>query len=102
MSVFNKKVQIVWNKTGYGDLLHNSPPESISAAETELNAKTAEMVSANKMADDTGVYDNGSTVTVNKKLSDSDAADEWIDFNTEFASKYGYTIVSSRVFSSTI
>ena len=102
MSVFTKKVQIVWNKVGYGELIHTTPPASVSAAEVELNAKTAEMVANNKMADETGVYENGGTITVNKKLSNSDAADEWLDFNTEFASKYGFTMISSKVFQSTI
>ena len=102
MSVYAKKVQIIWDKTGYGSLLHSEAPGSISAAEAEINAKTAEMIAAGEMSDDNGVYDNGTTVTVNKRVTDQAAADEWIAFNTGFAAKYGYTLISSKVFSSTI
>ena len=97
--MFTKKVIIRWQKDSYLDCGPNDRDGDQAPALAELDAKTASMVSEGKMSPDVFVGEKGSKLISTRFVTDQAAADEWISFINEFASKYGFVKTDTAVLS---
>ena len=95
--MFTKKVVIKWQRDSYLDCNQDDRETDQSAALAEIDAKTTTMIAEGKMSDNIVVDGSGSTIISIRRVTDQAAADEWIAFNNEFATKYGFVKISSEV-----
>ena len=97
--MFTKKVVIKWQRDSYINANPEDRTESDSAALAELDAKTAEMVAEGKMSPDVIVGGVGTTILSARLVTDQTAADEWISFIDEFATKHGFVKTNTVILS---
>jgi len=90
---YTKKVVTTWISDSYLQPVENNSSGPQATAWSELNAKVSEMEDAGKMSKDSITQvnvDEPYTISL-KWLIDQAAADEWIQFTEQFASKYNFT-----------
>lgn len=90
---FNHITTIVWDKNASLAGIYDS-----EEVKNEFDGKIAEMQKNLKMFMGTGTRVEGdNTVTLKRRFSDAESANEWIAFNQSLATRYNKTIVSSSV-----
>jgi hypothetical protein len=98
MTTYNKKTVIIWNKNNY---LINTVEVSVptnAEAMAEFNAKQDQMITLGKMDPDSmKVQIRDSELISIRKFLDAESAQEWVDFNNDFATKYNYIKISSAI-----
>jgi len=97
--MYTKKVIIKWQRDGYLDCGTADRDSDQSTALAELDAKTTEMVAEGKMSADAFAGGEGSKLISTRLFTDQAAADEWVAFNNEFATKYGFVKTDTVVLS---
>ena len=95
--MYTKKVITKWQRDSYPDCGTADRDGDQSAALAELDAKTTAMVAEGKMRENPVVAGSGTTISTIRYVTDQPAADEWISFIDEFATKYGFVKISSTV-----
>ena len=98
MSTFTKRSVIVWTKASYASMIGTPEDPASHSAFFEFDEKTQEFVNNDKMDDNGGTINfTEDTVISIKHFVDEAAAQEWIDFNKDLASKHNLVMVSSRI-----
>jgi hypothetical protein len=110
-----KTTVLVWNYDNYFPLTtpSDSDPEIIANGRSEMNAKIAEMIENNEMlveADMPPSSRSGVPLQVKtdftrtprkiityKYFTNILSAEEWVDFNIEFATKYNLELISHQI-----
>ena len=88
--MYTKKVIIKWQKDNYLDCGTADRETDQAVALAELDAKTTAMIGEGKMSEDISVYTKDSELVSTRLFVNQAAADEWVSFINEFATKYGF------------
>jgi hypothetical protein len=97
--MFTKKVVIKWQRDSYLDCGPTDREGDQATALAELDTKTASMMAEGKMSSDAIVGGEGSKLISTRLVTDQAAADEWVSFINEFATKYGFIKTDTVVLS---
>jgi len=100
MTTYNVKTVVVWDKSSYLAVTDN-PADSVppTPAMEEFASKQNEAISSGKMDPARLITTDASATTVSsiRYFTDSTAAQQWIDVNEAFASKYNFVEISSII-----
>lgn len=98
MSTFTKRTIIVWDKATYESMVGTMETPATNSASVEFGEKAQEFIDNNKMDDASGSisFDSNTAISI-KHFVDDAAAQEWLDFCKDLATRHDLTMISSRI-----
>jgi hypothetical protein len=98
MSTFTKRTIIVWDKATYQTMVGTMETPATNSASVEFGEKAQEFIDNNKMDEAGGsIKFEGDTAISIKHFVDEAAAQEWLDFCKDLATRHDLKIISSRI-----